>query len=93
MQYAIELSPSEVALLQQKAMRQGIKAEELLQSLITRILSHDFMIDGQPQNKPSIPNENDSVEKFIGIAYSENPDWVEKHDFYLGQQALHSSGK
>ncbi len=108
MQYAIELSPQQAAVLQQRAVQLNIRAEDLLQSLINQVLARvDEAEDNQlgpfiieinkpesdviPLAKSSASNEDDPIEKFIGMAYSENPDWIEKHDLYLGQEALHSS--
>ncbi len=84
MQYAIELSSSKAAILQQKARQKGIKVEELLQSLINKLLSDDFILDGREEllQHKSAQNVDDPIEKFIGIAYSENPDWIEKHDHF-----------
>ncbi len=48
---------------------------------------------GHFQKQESVSNEEDPIEKFIGMAYSDNPDWIEKHDLYLGQEAFQSPGK
>lgn len=110
MQYAIELSQQQAAVLQQQAVQLNMKAEDLLQSLINQVLARVdeaennqlglFIIeikkpesDVTQPSKSSASNEDDPIEKFIGIAYSDNPDWIDKHDLYLGQEALHSSEK
>jgi len=104
LQYAIELSQQQTSALQRKAAQLSVNTEDLLQSLLNQVLARIVQtidLNNEPEThslghfqKPeSAPSEIDPIEKFIGIAYSENPDWIEKHDRYLGQEAFHSQGK
>jgi hypothetical protein len=87
MQYAIELSQQQAVILQQRAIQAHLKVEDLLQLFITQILTDNEIKKPQPEQFVSdLQNmSNDPLEKFIGIAYSENPDWIDKHDTYIGQ--------
>jgi len=37
--------------------------------------------------------EDDPIEKFIGAFHSDNPDWADKHDKYLGQTLMEEMKK